>query len=143
MVEAGLADCGAVRTGMEAEIQLSDGALLYLFGEEEDDLMLAEYPELTPAVADALLAVLRRTNSFLLDRPDAFTFVRAAGCVGEPRGVAGLDIELLEIEAEDTFMALLRELPDNGSASRPTRPTSPHAAKGGSPILDFLFGKPG
>lgn len=143
LVEAALIDCGAERTGLEAEIRLSDNALLYLFGEDEDGLMLAEYAALTPAVANALQAILRRTNSFLLDAPESSTFLRAAGCVGEPRGVSGLGIELLEIETEDALMALLLELPDNGSSVGPTLTTSPREAKRGSPFMDFLFGKPG
>ncbi|QYC08921.1 hypothetical protein [Brevundimonas nasdae] len=145
LVEAALADCGAERTGLEAEIRLSDGALLYMFGEDAPDGMLAEYPVLTPAIAAALLAVLRRTNSFMLDGPGGRLLVRPAGNVGEPRTPLMYEVELREVEDADALTDLLKGLRNNRSTT-PSRPQSspsrtPARAKPGFSITDFLFGK--
>jgi len=145
LVEAALADCGAERTGLEAEVRLTDGALLYLFGEDAPEGMLAEYPVLTPEIATALLAILRRTNSFMLDGPDGRMFVRAAGNVGEPRPPLMYEVELLEVEDAEALTRLLKGLRDNrdrdASSRRPSSLRAPARTKRGSSITDFLFGK--
>ena len=145
LVEAALADCGAERTGLEAEVRLTDGALIYLFGEDAPDGMLAEYPVLTPEIATALLAILRRTSSFMLDGPGGRLFARAAGNVGEPRTPLMYEVELLEVEDAAALTDLLKGLQSNRgdttrrSQSSPSR--TPARAKPGFSITDFLFGK--
>jgi len=148
LVEAALVDCGAERTGLEAEVRLSDGTLLYLFGEDEDDGMLAEYPVLTPTVAEALLTILSRTNSFLLGDPRGAALVRASGVAGEPRAPLFFAPEITESESADVLLELLKQIHEDNAVSEPTpRPTPSHATRRpskpdrGFSILDFLFGK--
>ncbi len=148
LVEAALADCGAERTGLEAEIRLNDGSLLYLFGDDEEDGMLAEYPVLTPAVAGALLAILSRTNSYLLDDPQSDAFLRASGMVGEPRSLLILSPQISEIDTSESLLELLKHIPENRPDAEPTaRPTPRPAPRRsskpsfGSSFLDILFGK--
>lgn len=148
LVEAALVDCGAERTGLEAEVRLSDGALLYLFGEDESEGMLAEYPALTPAVAEAILAILSRTNSFLLGDPHGAALVRAMGVVGDPRAPLFFAPQITEAETADVLLDLLKQIQEDNADSEPTsRPTSAPVSRRsskpgpGSFILDFLFGK--
>ncbi|HWW12682.1 MAG TPA: hypothetical protein VN018_09200 [Brevundimonas sp.] len=149
LVEAALVDCGAERTGLEAEVRLSDGALLYLFGEDENEGMLAEYPVLTPTVAEALLTILSRTNSFLLGDPQGAALVRATGVVGDPRAPLIFAPQITESETADVLLDLLKQIHEDSAESEPTpRPTPVHAAARrpskpdrGFSILDFLFGK--
>ncbi|MFK0298531.1 hypothetical protein ACIQTU_04845 [Brevundimonas sp. NPDC090276] len=144
LVEAALVDCGAERTGLEAEIRLADGASLYLFGEDQADGMLAEFPTLTSEVAVATLAILRRTNSFMLIEPDSAVFVRAFGVVGEPRMPLAFDVEVAEVQDADAMADILREVRANRSPPSPRpkapRTPSPRAGRGFS-LTDFLFGK--
>lgn len=148
LVEAALIDCGAERTGLEAEVRLNDGALLYLFGEDENEGMLAEYPVLTPTVAEALLAILSRTNSFLLGDPRGAALVRAMGVVGEPRAPLIFAPQITEFESADDLLELLKQIHESREDSKPaSRPTPAPAARRpskpgpGSFILDLLFGK--
>jgi hypothetical protein len=143
LVEAALADNKAERTGLEAEIRLADGALFYLFGEDDDGLMLAEYPSLTSSVSDLLLAILRRTNGFLLDTPDALTFVRTVNSVGEPRGPLTFEIEIIEVESSEALSALLSSHANNENATTSPRSEPRRARQRGSSLMDVLFGKPG
>lgn len=148
LVEAALAECGAERTGLEAEVRLNDGALLYLFGEDENDGMLAEYPALTPTVAEALLTILSRTNSFLLGDPRGAALVRASGVVGDPRAPLFYAPEITEIESADDLLELLKQIHESREDSEPASHPAPGSAPRrnskpgpGSFILDFLFGK--
>ena len=148
LVEAALVDCGAKRTGLEAEVRLNDGALLYLFGEDENEGMLAEYPVLTPTVAEALLTILSRTNSFLLGDPHGAALVRAAGIVGDPRAALIFGPQIAEIETADDLLELLKRIHESRADSEPAhRPTPVPAARRSSKprpgafILDLLFGK--
>ncbi|RYG08698.1 MAG: hypothetical protein EON96_19525 [Caulobacteraceae bacterium] len=144
LVEAALVDCGAERTGLEAEVRLHDGALLYLFGEDENDGMLAEYPVLTPTVAEALLMILSRTNSFLLGDPRGAALVRASGVVGAPRAPLIYAPQITESESADDLLELLKQIHETRADAQPTprtvvRQTS--KPRPGSFILDLLFGK--
>lgn len=148
LVEAALVDSGAERTGLEAEVRLNDGALLYLFGENETDGMLAEYPVLTPTVAEALLTILSRTNSFLLGDPRGAALVRLSGVVGEPRAPLIFAPQITEFESADDLLELLKQIHESREDSEPaSRPTPAPAARRpskpgpGSFILDLLFGK--
>jgi hypothetical protein len=148
LVEAALVDCGAERTGLEAEVRLNDGALLYLFGEDENEGMLAEYPVLTPTVAEALLAILARTNSFLLGDPQGAALVRATGVVGDPRAPLFFGPQITEADNADILQDLLKQIQEDNADSEPTpRPTPapaprhPSKPDRGFSILDFLFGK--
>ena len=144
LVEAALVDCGAERTGLDAEVRLYDGALLYLFGEDENDGMLAEYPVLTPTVAEALLMILSRTNSFLLGDPRGAALVRASGVVGDPRAPLIFTPQITESESADGLLDLLKQIQD----ARADAPPAPRTVvqqtskpRPGSFILDLLFGK--
>jgi len=148
LVEAALVDCGAERTGLEAEVRLNDGALLYLFGEDENEGMLAEYPVLTPTVADALLAILIRTHSHLLGDPNGAALVRASGAVGEPRAALMFSPTITEADSADSLLDLLKQIQESRSDAdplpRPAPGTAPRRnARPGlvSSLLDFLFGK--
>ncbi|WP_291837829.1 hypothetical protein [Brevundimonas sp.] len=148
LVEAALVDSGAERTGLEAEVRLNDGALLYLFGEDENEGMLAEYPVLTPTVAEALFAILSRTNSFLLGDLRGAALVRLSGVVGEPRAPLIFAPQITEFESADDLLELLKQIHESREDSEPaSRPTPAPAARRpskpgpGSFILDLLFGK--
>ncbi len=148
LVEAALVDCGAERTGLEAEVRLSDGALLYLFGEDENEGMLAEYPVLTLTVAETLLAILSRTNSFLLGDPQGAALVRALGVVGDPRAPLIFKPQITDAETAETLLDLLKQIQEDNADSEPNPRPTPAAAPRhpskpdrGFSILDFLFGK--
>jgi hypothetical protein len=148
LVDAALVDCGAEWTGLEAEVRLSDGALLYLFGEDESDGMLAEYPILTSTVAEALLAILSRTNSFLLGDPQGGALVRAMGVVGDTRTPLFFAPQITEADSADALLELLKQIQEDNADSQPTsRPTPAPVSRRsskpgpGSIILELLFGK--
>ena len=138
LVEAALSECGAERTGLEAEWRLSDGSALYLFGEEEEHGMLAEYPHLTPAVTAAIFAILRFTHTFLLDG-EGQGLVRALGGIGDPRGTL-IHAPWIEEVDEDGLHDRLGQIRPNTAAPTPAASSAPRR-KASSSILDLLFGK--
>ncbi len=142
LVQAALTDRDAEWTGMEAELRLADGAKLYLFGEDEDAGMLAEYPELTDEVAATLFAIMQRTHCFLLGVTGDPDFVRMNGGVGDPQGVLADIPPIHEVDREELQNLLSRVPPD--ADARPPLPSPPRPARGpSSSLMDFLFGKPG
>lgn len=149
LVDAALGDCGAEWTGQEAELALPDGSLFYLFGEDDEEGMLLEYPALTDAVAEVVYAIADRTSAFILDDlygPSAF---RTANSVGEVRAA---DMSMSGYSALDDapgLYAILADLSANSEvADKPVaRPVTPKP-KGSfedqtflSKLADAIFGK--
>ncbi|MGV3580633.1 hypothetical protein [Brevundimonas sp.] len=140
LVDAALDDCGATWTGQEAELALPDGSLFYLFGEDEEDGMLLEYPILSETVAAAVYAIADRSSTFVLDDPFRPSMVRTAGSVGEIRAadmsVGGYDT-VDDPEVLHTWLSRL-----NKTAERRDPPVAPPATKKKSTFEDrSFFGK--
>ncbi len=146
LVRAALENCGAEATGLEAEWRLRDGSLFYLFGEDEDEGMLAEYPVLTEAVSTTIFGLLGYTRCFAVGLRGDQTLVRCTGGVGDPRGVLAQPVFIDEVDHAGLH-ALLDGLKPNTTQSSdvnpgPNPPTSPSRGRS-SPIMDFLFGRAG
>lgn len=149
LVQAALAEAGAEWTDMEAELRLTDGAALYLFGEDLSDGMLAEYPVLTDTVAEALYRIADRTSAFIIG--DLFNPValRTHSSVGEVRAA---DMNVLgpdTIGSPEQLYAALAELSPNAEQQEPATqrkalPVRKHQQPSSlfSRLFDLLFGKP-
>lgn len=149
LVDAALGDCGARWTGQEAELALPDGSIFYLFGEDEDDGMLLEYPSLTEAVAGMVYAIADRTSTFVIDDPFHPSPLRTASSVGEARAADMSLTGYSTVENPAALQAILSELPANADlpdmpVTRPV-PSKPRASFEDqtflSKLADALFGK--
>ena len=150
LVDAALSDCGATWTGEEAELRMADGSLLYLFGEDEEDGMLLEYPVLTEAVAAAVYAIADRTSAFTIDDPFNPSAIQTEHSVGEARAADMSIGGFTKVDGPAAVHAWLSDIPENGNvreatSSRPRAVPKPKSAFEDQTFLgklaDAIFGK--
>ena len=146
LVEAALSERRAEWTGLTAELRLADGAMFYLFGHDDEEGMLFEYPVLTDEVVAVVLAILSWTHGFALGLSGDLNLVQATGGVGEPRGALINNPDVLQVDHEGLH-GLLVELESNvsdpsTSLLRPAQSKQnlqPRSVSSG--LMDFMFGK--
>ena len=149
LVQAALAEAGAEWTGREAELRLTDGAALYLFGEDLNDGMLAEYPVLTDAVAEALYRIADRTSAFIIGDVFDPVALRTHSSVGEVRAADMNVIGPDTLDGPEQLHAVLAELSPNTAQQEVAPPRNILPARRTerppsllSRLFDLLFGKP-
>jgi hypothetical protein len=144
LVDAALRECAATWTGEEAELALPDGSLFCLFGEDEEEGMLLEYPVLTDAVAGAIYAIADRAMVFILDDLLEPTAVRTAGSVGEVRA-ADMSIRgYLTVDGPAALHHQLEQFPESAPRVEGKRGMGPTRISGSpfedKPLLGRLAG---
>ena len=139
LVDAALRDCGATWTGEEAELRMADGSLLYLFGEDQEDGMLLEYPVLTETVADMIYAIADRTSAFVIDDPFKPSAIQTEHSVGEARAADMSIGGFTKVDGPAAVYAWLSDIPDNVAVRDTPSSSAPAAPKPKSAFEDQTF----